>query len=222
LCQDDLGEFGACQAALVPLHAARRSAHAAEFGAYRLLHAAALRGDGLAAELHPILSSLRQHCGAEAEPAVRRALAFAMALAEDDLLVALRLLPTLHHQGTALLRARLPRLRERALHVLCRAFAPTLPLSVIARRLGFGADARACEQWLRSLGTVPAASSGKPELELDTRASLRTLNEREAEAARARAADEAARQRTAPTRDREVGPGLPFDMLAADWGGSSW
>lgn len=52
LQSDDLGEFGACQAALVPLHAARPSSRAAEFGAYRLLHAAALRGASLGNGLH--------------------------------------------------------------------------------------------------------------------------------------------------------------------------
>ena len=46
------------QAQLIPLHARGLSAHRAEFVAYRLLHALALRAATLAQELHQLLSSL--------------------------------------------------------------------------------------------------------------------------------------------------------------------
>ena len=70
LLNDDIGEFSACQAALVPLHAAamaagrRSAANHAEFCAYRLLHAAALRGRSLGSELGAVLGSLGSRCGA--------------------------------------------------------------------------------------------------------------------------------------------------------------
>ena len=204
----DLGEFGACQAALVPLHAARPSARAAEFGAYRLLHAAALRGASLAAELHGILSSLRPE--AAADPAVTQALQLGVALQSDDEIRVLEVLPRLHGFGACLFTPQLPQLRERALHRLCRAYAPSVPLELLTRRLGWNGDERGCERFLRALGTVPARASGRPEAELDTRAALRTLGDR---AAAARAAQLA----TVPTPEWEVGPAVPFDLLVGDW-----
>ena len=99
---------------------------------------------------------------------------------------------------------------ERALHRLCRAYAPSVPLELLTRRLGWNGDERGCERFLRALGTVPARASGRPEAELDTRAALRTLGDR---AAAARAAQLA----TVPTPEWEVGPAVPFDLLVGDW-----
>ena len=50
----DLFEYAACQAQLIPLHATCRSASAAEFGAYRLLHAATMRTGALGGELRSL------------------------------------------------------------------------------------------------------------------------------------------------------------------------
>ena len=209
----DLGEFGACQAALVPLHAARPSLRAAEFGAYRLLHAAALRGDSLAAELRGILSSLRaEHA---AHPAVAQALRVGIALQSDDCLAVLDALPRLHFHGACLLRAQLPKLRERALLALCKAYLPTLPLSLLARRLGWQDDVRGCETFLRTLGAVPAAASGKLEAELDTRAALRALAARAAAARAEQQQQDSTRQ---PLPPWEIGPAIPHEYI----GGQAW
>jgi len=185
----DLDEYAACQAALVPLHAARRSARAAEFGAYRLLHAATARGEALGAELCPILSSLRPDDARSA--AVRQALRVAVALAAEDLRpLFAELRAGLHHRGGRLLDPKLPPLRERALRVLCSAFAPSIPLPTVARALGWrdgggerggeGEGAAAgparCAAWLRSLGVVPvptAQSCGS--LQVMCKPALRTL-----------------------------------------------
>ena len=208
LQSDDLGEFGACQAALIPLHAARLSARAAEFGAYRLLHAATLRGASLAAELYGILSSLRPDHATH--PAVLQALRVGIAMQLDDHLSVLGELPSLRYHGACLLRPKLQRLRERALYCLCRAYAPTVPLSLLAKRLGWGDDTVECERFLRSVGTVPAAASGMPERMVDTRQALKTLNEREEERQREQQQQQAA--------GAGMGPSIPLDLL----GGPAW
>jgi hypothetical protein len=204
LAAGDLGEFGACQAALVPLHATHRSAHAAEFVAYRLLHAAAISRT-LASLLHPTMSSLRP--GEREHPAVAQALRLAIALESDDLLRLLRELPSVANLGVKLLLPRLPRIRERALHMLCKAHAPTLPLLVLSRSLGFADDTRLCERWLRTLGAVPSYRSGKNELEIDTKMALSTLNARERESGRL-------------TDTESCGPAIPHGMLS-DSGGEA-
>ena len=208
----DLGEFGACQAQLTALHARQPSVHAAEFVAYRLLHAATTPGVALAAELHPILGSLSPE--AATDLAVSQALRIAVALDGGDTMRALAEVPAMAHSGASLLRPRLDALRERALHALCRAYAPTLPLNVLSRRLGFGDCLHECERWLRSLGTVPAAAEGRPERELCTKQALRTLAHR-AEVQRAEEAAELSRDRE---RAHAVGPPLPIDRIGGwDW-----
>ena len=123
------------------------------------------------------------------------------------------------------LKAQLPRLRERALHALCRAYLPALPLTLLARRLGWADDTRGCEQFLRSVGTVPSRASGSSEAQLDTKAALHTLAERAA-AARAEAErEELAEQarlrghgRHIPLAEWQVGPAVPHEFL----GGMDW
>ena len=156
----DLDEFGACQAALVPLHAEVRSERAAEFGAYRLLHAAVLRGPSLAAELGAILGALAPQDARH--PAVAQALRVAVALQRDDLVTALSELPRLRGCGAAVLGARLAPLRERALLIMCKAFQPSLPLRRVAIGLGYADGengASECEAWLRGLGVVPVRTA---------------------------------------------------------------
>ena len=126
----------------------------------------------------------------------------------------------MHFHGACLLRAQLPKLRERGLSALCRAYMPTLPLSLLSARLGFGADdARGCEAFLRSVGAVPARASGKDEPELDTRAALRTLAAR---AAAARAEQEQEERQSAQKQQlgrswAEIGPALPLDLIGGAW-----
>ena len=206
----DLGEFGACQAVLIPLHATRSSPHLAEFIAYRLLHASVVRGDSLAVELPAIRTAMG---AAEfAHPAVAQAWRIAIALQLDDLGCVLREVPRMHHHGLAILGATLARLRERMLRVLCKAFAPSLPLRRLARCLGWADDLAGCDRWLRSLGTVPSPSAASGELELQTRPALRTLDLREAE----RVAEAQAERPSDLVA--AVGPAIPEEWLCGrDW-----
>lgn len=166
-----------------------------------------MRGHSLATELHSIVGSLRP---AERDhAAVRQAWRIALACSLGEWVVALRECPRMHNLGAAVLAPQMPLYRERALRVLCKAFAPSLPLGYLARSLGWGggqaADCRVadCEAWLRSLGTVPAPSSARPGLELDTRAALRTLDRREA-------LRQAAEQAERPDEAGQVGPAVPW------------
>ena len=172
------------------------------------------------AELHLILSSLRDD--AAAHPAVAQAMRVGVALHVDDTTRVLAELPHLYYHGVCLLRPQLPRLRERALHGLCHAYLPSLPLGVLARRLGWDDDLRGCVQFLRSLGTVPAMASGRAEPELDTKAALHTLAQRAA-AARAEAeqqllVEQQGRQGQRVAPPWEVGPAVPHEFL----GGMDW
>ena len=135
---DDLDEFNQCLAQLLPLHARRlQTADAAvcEFAGYRLLRAATRRPGGLAEELHAIVSALSD--AQRADGGVRRCLRAAAAVDAHDALFACAAVFSLPHHAAALLRPRLPALRARGLRALCRAFAPSLPLAVVAVRLGF-------------------------------------------------------------------------------------
>lgn len=230
LQSDDLGEFGACLAALAPIHAAAAATAAAtqtaaavaptsatdgadviaEFAAYRVLHASLLRLDSLGSELRGILDALTPR--ARSHPMVVQALQLAKALAADDPVRVLSALRGVRHLGVRLFSSRLPRLRERALHVICKAYAPSVPRGFLARMLGFGDDARGareCEGWLRSIGCgLVRATSGRAgapsaeeeekeqelELVLETRAALRTLSQLDEERRRAASAEEAEAQ----------------------------
>ena len=204
---DDLDEFNQCLAQLLPLHARRlQTADAAvcEFAGYRLLRAATRRPGGLAEELHAIVSALSD--AQRADGGVRRCLRAAAAVDAHDALRACAAVFSLPHHAAALLRPRLPALRARGLRALCRAFAPSLPLAVVAVRLGFaddasdggGAGAAECEKWLRQQGAVILRTAGSDPA-LDTKAT--------AEALRNLAA---ASQESAPA----VGPPMPRVRLA--------
>ena len=130
----------------------------------------------------------------------------------------------LNHGGALLRRAGV--LRGGAA-VLCKAYAPSLPLSVLARRLGFGEeDAASCLKWLRSVGTVPAHASGRAEMELETRPALRSLDALEAareaeriEEERRLAAGQAAAGQAAAW---SAGCGMAGPAIPEDWLESSW
>ena len=221
----DLGEFGACQAALVPLHAGRHSPHAMEFVSYRLLHAASQRGHSLGMELPGILGALPPK--ERSSSTITSALRVAVALNLDDFGTVLREVPFLDFLGPALLRGRMPQLRERAFRALCKAYSPTLPLEKIAASLGFGKDLRACMEWLRSLGTVPYATNDKSDLQIDTRQAAKTLAQREEALARAAAAETSSgaphHAHGAPGRD-SPGPAVPLQHLfpGGVFDGNSW
>ena len=69
---------------------------------------------------------------------------------------------------------RIPQLQQQALRILCRGFGPDLPLSWVARVLGFGGEVLTCEAWLRSQSVcLIATSTGMPLL--DTRTTLPKL-----------------------------------------------
>ena len=208
---DDLDEFNQCLAQLLPLHARRlQTADVAvcEFAGYRLLRAATRRPGGLAEELHAIVSALSD--AQRADGGVLRCLRAAAAVDTHDALRACAAVFSLPHHAAALLRPRLPALRARGLRALCRAFAPSLPLAVVAVRLGFAdgapnADAGGwtagtieCEKWLRQQGAVILRTAGRNP-DVDTKAT--------AEALRNLAA---ASQESAPA----VGPPMPRVRLA--------
>jgi hypothetical protein len=192
LMASDGGEFGQCQAQLVPLHAAGLSTHAAEFGAYRLLHCMAVRGSSVAEELRSVVGGLRRE--EQSAPAVAQALrmvvcmqtgAFGPFFAECT--------SGIHNLGASLVRPLLHPLRERALRVVCAAFLPSLPLSRAADLLGFAGDAAVCRQWLRAQGAVLELPCGG----CDGDALLLTR------------ATAAALRAQAEGRDLEVGPAPP-------------
>eukprot|EP00900_Chrysochromulina_parva_P005406 jgi/Chrpa1/14867/Chrysochromulina_OHIO_Genome00003861-RA len=212
LRSDDLDELSACLEALVPLHAAgahygairTTNAARAEFGAYRMLYAGVHRPAALGSELGGIV------CGWDAavrdDPAILQAWRVILAWQRGDWGGVLAEWPRMANEGAGLLRPKLPLLRERALRLLCRAYAPSLPMSFLCRGLGWGPDQAAeCEAWLRSEGVVPAHVSGRPERELETRAALRTLEQRAA----LRAAEERTDDRWAAEKLGLFGPSAP-------------
>ena len=164
-------------------------------------------------------------------PSVTQAWRMAVALHMDDLSTVLDIYPTLYHHGRALLAPRLPLIQERALRLLCVAYLPSLPVSFLSRRLGFGVDVHGCVQYLRSMGVDPAQSSvtGRKEPELETRSALRTLDQMAAER-REREQQEEQRQKRLqqgnhPTNQHArsflIGPPIPkyeeWNFSVSDW-----
>jgi hypothetical protein len=176
LLAGDSGEFGQCQAQLVPLHAAGLCTHAAEFGAYRLLHCMAVRGSSVAEELRSVIGGLRSED--QCAPPVLQALRMVVYMERGEFgQFFAECAAGVHNLGAALLRPVLQQLRDRALRVVCAAFLPSLPLSRAAVLLGFGGDAAVCREWLRAKGAIvdlPCGNSNDDALLL-TRATAAAL-----------------------------------------------
>lgn len=188
----DSGEFGQCQAQLIPLHAAGLWTNAAEFGAYRLLHCMAVRGRSVAEELRSVIGGLRRED--QCAPAVAQALRMVVYMERGEFSAFFaECAAGLHNLGASLVRPLLQPLRERALKVVCAAFLPSLPLSRAAVLLGFGGDAAVCREWLRAKGAIVelACANNDDDALLLTHATT------------------AAFRAQAERRDREIGPAPP-------------
>lgn len=78
-----------------------------------------------------------------AHPAVQHALQVREAVAGGDFAAFFKLYAAAPNLGRALMDMALPRVRYSALHVLTRAYQPSVPVALVARLLGFVARSRA-------------------------------------------------------------------------------
>lgn len=90
---------------------------------------------------------------AAAHPAVRHALQVREAVASSDFAAYFKLYVTAPALGRALMDMALPRVRYSALHVLTRAYQPSVPVAFVARLLGF--VARSCNAASPTEDTLP-------------------------------------------------------------------
>ncbi|KAK9833986.1 hypothetical protein WJX81_000870 [Elliptochloris bilobata] len=131
----DVPEYNQCQTQLAVLHGEGLPGCHDEFLAYRILYqtAHARQGERLA-----LLQTLRKAMGpAAAHPSVQHALQVREAVASGNFAAFFKLYAAAPSLGRALMDMALPRVRYSALHVLTRAYQPSVPVALVARLLGF-------------------------------------------------------------------------------------
>ena len=127
----DTPQFTQCVSVLRMLHAAAPGAGApAEFAAYRVLFAASVGADALAAELRRLRDSDIHHAW------VAHATRAASAAQRGDAAAFMRLYPTAPRMSSYLMDALLPAVRAACLAAALAAYRPGCPLTVLARQLG--------------------------------------------------------------------------------------
>ena len=157
----DTPQFTQCLSVLRMLHTATPGAGSpAEFAAYRILFAAAVGADALAAELRRLTNSDVRHAW------VAHAMAAASAAQRGDAAAFVRLYPSAPRMSSYLMDALLPGVRAACLAAALAAYRPGCPMAVLARQLGCGDDGDGQHaqllDWALAHGAarMPAAAGG--------------------------------------------------------------
>ncbi|KAJ7566067.1 hypothetical protein O6H91_02G086800 [Diphasiastrum complanatum] len=180
----DLAEYNQCQAQLKGLYSEGISGSYNEFTAYSLLYMVFQNVNN-----RDLLSSMaRLSHAARQDEAVRHALAVRSAVATGNYTSFFRLYRTAPKMSSFLMDLHVERMRFEAVKCMSRSYRPTLPLSFMARTLGFsslslvnGLDEKEsdgledCEEWLKTHGAQVVYESSTNELMLETKMSAATL-----------------------------------------------
>jgi hypothetical protein len=166
----DMPQFTQCLSVLRSLHAACPGAGSPpEFAAYRLLFAAAVGTDALAAELRRLSDDELRHQW------VRHAMAAAAAMHRGDAATFGHMFDNAPRMSPYLMDALLPRVRAKGLVAALTAYRPGCPLSCLARQLGFTdvGQQQALLDWALATGAarVPSADG---EVSLTSASRVRT------------------------------------------------
>jgi hypothetical protein len=167
----DTPQFMQCVSVLRMLHAAVPGAGApAEFAAYRVLFAASVGADALAAELRRLRDSDVRHAW------VAHAMRAASAAQRGDAAAFMRLYPTAPRMSSYLMDALLPSVRAACLAAALAAYRPGCPLAVLARQLGCddgdvdGQQTAQLLEWALAQGAARMPGGGGDDVLLTTHA----------------------------------------------------
>lgn len=188
----DMPQFTQCLSVLRSLHAACPGAGSPpEFAAYRLLFAAAVGTDALAAELRRLSDDELRHQW------VRHAMAAAAAMHRGDAATFVHMFDNAPRMSPYLMDALLPRVRATGLVAALTAYRPGCPLSCLARQLGFTdvGQQQTLLDWALATGAarVPSADG---EVSLTSASRVRTPQALGKTPAVAKRRDSAKRRRT--------------------------
>ncbi|BFI21799.1 SAC3 family protein LENG8/THP3 [Marchantia polymorpha subsp. ruderalis] len=177
----DLPEYNQCQTQLKGLYAEGIKGCINEFAAYSLLYIIFNHGNS-----RDLLSSMaRLSRDARKDEAVKHALAVRAALASGNYTSFFKLYRTAPNLSPFLMEIHAEKMRFEAVKCMARSYRPSLPITFIARSLGFmaiegGEDKEAdgieeCEEWLKLHGAHLIFDSVSNESVLDTKTSATTL-----------------------------------------------
>ncbi|XP_022745521.1 SAC3 family protein A-like isoform X2 [Durio zibethinus] len=180
----DLPEYNQCQSQLKILYAEGIEGCHMEFSAYNLLCVIMHSNNN-----RDLLSSMsRLSNEAKKDTAVQHALAVRAAVTSGNYVMFFRLYKTAPNLNTCLMDLYVEKMRYKAVSCMSRSYRPQVPISYIARVLGFssgmptneGSDEKDsdgledCVDWLKAHGACLVADSNG-EMQLDTKASSSSL-----------------------------------------------
>ncbi|KAJ6758087.1 80 KDA MCM3-ASSOCIATED PROTEIN [Salix koriyanagi] len=178
----DLPEYNQCQSQLKTLYAEGIEGCDMEFAAYNLL--CVILHSNNNRDLVSSMSRLTE--GSKKDKAVKHALAVRAAVTSGNYVMFFRLYEDAPNLNSCLMDLYVEKMRYRAVSCMSRSYRPTIPVSYIARVLGFcrtsdgndedsdGSGLVECLEWMKAHGACLASDDGG-EIQLDTKASSSSL-----------------------------------------------
>ncbi|CAM6037588.1 unnamed protein product [Sphagnum compactum] len=176
----DLPEYNQCQSQLQGLYAEGIKGCCSEFASYGLLYIVFQHGNS-----RDLLSAMaRLTREGKKDKAVKHALAVRSAVAVGNYTAFFRLYRTAPNLSPYLMDLHVEKMRFEAVKCMARSYRPTVPVSFMARTLGFtdmsGGEGdlqglEECEDWLRGHGSHVQIESGTNELVMDAKMSATSL-----------------------------------------------
>lgn len=179
----DLPEYNQCQSQLNRLYADGFKGCYMEFSAYHLL--CVILHSNNKKDLLSAMARLSDQ--AKEDGAVKHALAVRSAISSGNYVQFFRLYKDAPNLNSSLMDLNVEKIRFSAIKCICKSYRPTLPISYIARTLGFSREVQTrdvedrdasgldeCEEWLKAHGAVLTIDNDGVH-QLDTKASAPTL-----------------------------------------------
>ncbi|KAG0596800.1 hypothetical protein M758_UG285400 [Ceratodon purpureus] len=176
----DLPEYNQCQTQLKSLYGEGIKGCSNEFAAYSLLYSLFNRGNS-----RDLLSAMARltHEGRRDE-VMEHALAVRNAVAVGNYTTFFRLYRTAPVLSPCLMDIHIEKVRFEATKCMTRSYRPTIPVSAVARTLGFSTESSSdgeaegvedCEEWLRAHGAHVKFDSSSSELVVEAKLSISSL-----------------------------------------------
>uniref|UniRef100_A0ACD5TCY9 Uncharacterized protein n=2 Tax=Avena sativa TaxID=4498 RepID=A0ACD5TCY9_AVESA len=178
----DLSEYNQCQSQLSRLYGEGISGCHLEFSAYNLL--CVMLHSNNKRDLLSSMASLSKK--ARLDETVKHALAVHSAVSSGNYVMFFKLYKKAPGLNSCLMDLYVERMRFEAIKCMSKSYRPTVPVSYVARVLGFTrvvevceskvADGlEECEEWLKTHGAVLAVDENNGELQIDTKVSSASL-----------------------------------------------
>lgn len=176
----DLPEYNQCQTQLKALYGEGIRGCSAEFAAYGLLYILFNRGNSR--DMVSAMGRLTEE--GRRDSVVQHALAVRHAVALGNYTAFFRLYRRAPVLSPCLMDIHVEKMRFEAVKCMTRSYRPTIPVSLVARALGFGAEAGSeadaegveeCEEWLRGHGAHVQLENGSNESVVEAKLSSTSL-----------------------------------------------